>query len=175
MPFVEISGKNVRNLSDFHLKPSAQNNLIFGKNGAGKTSLLEAIYLNSLGRSFKTNSLNNLINEPADSCLVFSRFLDDISQNNHKIGLQRWKGNKQTIKIDEKTISSLAPLALLIPTLAILPDETALIDGGSSLRRKYMDWIMFHVEPRFLLLWKQHQNLLKQRNHLLDPSTIQHH
>ncbi len=167
MPFVEISGKEIRNLQEFHINPSRQNNLFFGKNGAGKTSLLEAIYLNSLGRSFKTSSLNNIINDTAESCFVFSRFYDEQSQTRHKIGLHRQKGNKQTIKLDDKLITSPAPLALLIPALAILPSETLLIDGGPSIRRKYLDWIMFHVEPGFLSLWKQHQNLLKQRNHLL--------
>lgn len=167
MPFVEISGQHIRNLEDFKVSPSPQNNLFFGKNGAGKTSLLESIYLNSLGRSFKTSSLSNVINESSNNCLVFSRYWDETLQSNHKIGLQRWRGNRQTIKLDEKTLQSLSPLAQLIPILAVLPGETLLVDGGSSIRRKYLDWIMFHVEPRFLSYWKQHQNLLKQRNHLL--------
>lgn len=167
MPFVEISGKNIRNLKEFSLLPSDGTNLIYGSNGAGKTSILEAVYLNGLGRSFKTSALSNIINENESSCFVFSRFVEEDKNLNHKIGVERLRGNKQKIKVDGALLGSLAPLAFLIPIITILPTETSLVDNSSSVRRKYLDWIMFHVEPGFFELWKNHQKLLKHRNHLL--------
>jgi DNA replication and repair protein RecF len=174
-PFLELSAKNFRNLKDYNkLVPSSNTNLVLGENGAGKTNFLEAIYLNALGRSFRTSALSNLIRKEASDCLVFSVFsnetqlgLEHPKTGQHKIGLQRLRGNKQKIKIDNEVLPSVAPLARLVPILAIQPTETQLVDGGGALRRKYLDWIMFHVEQNFLQSWKNHQRLLKHRNHLL--------
>ncbi len=175
MPFKEISGKNLRNLEPYKLTPSPAINVIAGKNGAGKTNLLEAIYLNALGRSFRTSATRNLIADDQASCWVFAEYIKKISDVNsgatgpttHKIGVERKKGNYQKININGVRHNSLAELASLAPVLAIQPSETQLIDGGSAIRRKYLDWLMFHVEPSFLNQWRDNQRLLKQRNQLL--------
>jgi len=171
MPFLELSGKNIRNLQDYHIKPSPAVNIITGKNGAGKTNVLEAIYLNALGRSFRTSSARNIIHDKKTSCWVFAEHLhipfESETQIINKIGIERRKDSQQKLSINGIHHKSLADLAVLTPILAIQPSEIQLIDGPSTLRRKYLDWFLFHVEHSFLECWRENQRLLKQRNQLL--------
>lgn len=172
MPFIDLSGKGVRNLREYQIKPSSSVNIVVGKNGAGKTNILEAIYLNALGRSFRTSAVRSLISDKEKACWVFSHY-EKLDSNNSKkqafskIGVERSRVNQQKLSINGEHHKSLAKLAALVPILAIQPSETALIDGPSSTRRKHLDWLMFHVEPQFLEFWRDNQRLLKQRNLLL--------
>lgn len=166
MPFLSISGKNLRNLDEYLIKPSPHVNIFLGKNGAGKTSLLEGIYLNAMGRSFRTSTTRSLINDKEDSCWVFSLYEND-KKTLDKIGIERKKGNHQTLSINGAHHKSLSELAQIAPVLAIQPSETQLIDGASLIRRRHIDWVLFHVEPLFLDCWRNNQKHLKQRNMLL--------
>lgn len=166
MPFLSISGKNLRNLDEYLIKPSPQINIFLGKNGAGKTSLLEGVYLNALGRSFRTSTTRSIINDKEDACWVFSLYENE-KKHTDKIGLERRKGNHQTLSINGTRHKSLSELALIVPIIAIQPSETQLIDGPSLVRRKHIDWVLFHVEPLFLDCWRNNQKLLRQRNILL--------
>jgi len=170
-PFLELSGKNIRNLKEYSISPSPKTNIIIGKNGAGKTNLLEAIYLNTLGRSFRTNTTRSLTKDNENACWVFARHQSGFGEID-KIGIERLKGNQQGISLNGQRQSSLAELAALIPTIIIQPSETHLIDGASQQRRKHLDWVLFHVEPRFLDCWRQNQKQLKQRNQLLRRLSI---
>ena len=62
---------NVRNLSSVQLLPSDKMNVIYGDNGSGKTSLLEAIYLLGFGRSFRSHKLDSIIQNDKEECTVF--------------------------------------------------------------------------------------------------------
>jgi DNA replication and repair protein RecF len=173
MSFVELTGKNVRNLKAYKITPSQYINIFAGKNGAGKTNVLESIYLNALGRSFRTSVTRNLVADNEDNCWVFAHYQSNSNKTGlspaviSKIGVERKKGNQQKLSINGVHHTSLAELALLLPILAIQPTETHLVDGSSSSRRKYLDWLLFHVEPKFLDLWRDNQRILKQRNLLL--------
>lgn len=166
MPLVALSGKNLRNLSEYSINPSPNINIILGKNGAGKTSLLEGVYLNVLGRSFRTSTTRNIINDNSDGCWTFAQY-KNTNNKIDRIGVERKKGNHQSLSINGIHHQSLLHLASIVPTLAIQPSESLLVDGASSYRRKYLDWVLFHVEPSFLECWRNNQKLLKQRNMLL--------
>ncbi len=172
MPLTLISAKNLRNLHDYQLSPNPYNNVFIGKNGAGKTNLLEGIYLNALGRSFRTNLAPQIIQHHQESCLLFSRYKENAqATREHRLGFERNRSNKQAAHVDGEAVANLSQLAAIAPMVLIQPDETELIDGASSNRRKYIDMLMFHVEPSFLPLWRQHQHLLKQRNQLFKSNT----
>lgn len=168
MPFIELTGSGFRNLKSFKIKPSEKINIIYGANGAGKTNLLELIYLNSLGKSFRTSVNRSLIRDTEESCVVFSKYASEQFPGQiDRIGIEKHRHSKQKISINGLKDKTVAELAQIIPVLAIQPDELDLIDGPSSQRRSYLDWLLFHVEQDFYSCWKRNQKLLKQRNHLL--------
>jgi DNA replication and repair protein RecF len=64
-------------------------------------------------------------------------------------------------------LASSSELAGLLPTLLIYPNSYRLLDHGPKIRRQFIDWGLFHVEPSFYSLWKQLNRILKQRNSLI--------
>ena len=73
---VLIEAIDFRNFSCFSIEPSAKFNLIFGANGAGKSSLLEAIYFLSLARSFRTSFNASIISNEKDAATIFGSIKD---------------------------------------------------------------------------------------------------
>jgi DNA replication and repair protein RecF len=153
-----------RNLSAVKLEPVVTGfNYIYGNNGSGKTSLLEAIYYLSLGRSFRSAMLERVIQKTANKLSIFARLS---AQNGQLIslGLERNLDSEIKIRIDGNDVRSIAELAGLLPVQIIDSHCHSLIDAGPVYRRKYLDWGVFYLNNDFLRIWKQFQCALKQRN-----------
>ncbi|NNF96790.1 MAG: AAA family ATPase, partial [Halobacteria archaeon] len=79
MQLSQVDIKGVRNLKAVRLIPASGINLIYGSNASGKTSLLEAIYLLSHGRSFRTSNIRSVINHESNTLQVFAKVLQEES------------------------------------------------------------------------------------------------
>ena len=146
-------------------------NLIQGPNGAGKTSLLEAIYLLGRGRSFRTRHAERLLRAGESSFRVLGR-VGEAYVGVIGVGFDRETGLE--VRIDRRTPRSLAELSLAFPVQVLDPGIHRLVEEGPSLRRRWLDWGVFHVEQGFVELWSDFSLALKQRNAALklgeDPS-----
>ncbi len=158
--------QNVRNLLNISFESSHSINYFCGPNGAGKSSILEAIYLLSCGRSYRTHLSNELINWNSEELIIRAEFSGD-RLGVHQAGLSKVRNKPVRIRLDRKDLKSASQLARSMPVKVIHPDMHELIRGGPSMRRKFIDWGVFHVEREFLWVWKRYQNALKQRNILL--------
>jgi DNA replication and repair protein RecF len=140
--------------------------LISGTNASGKTSLLEAVYMLGRGRSFRTRRLEHLIRRGRERFIVFGE-VDapgaDAPGRRMSLGVE---GSAAGIRarLGGANASSLAELAPLLPVQIIDPEVHRLIEEGPSRRRRFLDWGVFHVEPRFVDDWQRFQQALKQRN-----------
>ncbi|HET6554052.1 MAG TPA: DNA replication/repair protein RecF [Dyella sp.] len=135
-----------------------------GANGAGKTSLLEAAFLLSHGRSFRAGAKDALLQRGAERLSVFAQLRHDDGQS-RRLGLGR-----QGVRWEARVDGQLATLSELVGECAVVcfePGSHALIAGGAEERRRYLDWGVFHVEHEFFLAWRRYQRALKQRNSLL--------
>jgi DNA replication and repair protein RecF len=135
--------------------------LISGANASGKTSLLEAIYVLGRGRSFRTRRLEHLIRTGAERFVVFGEV--DAFGRLVSLGVEGSAAGVRA-KLAGAKVSSLAQLAPLLPVQIIDPEIHRLIEEGPSRRRRFVDWGVFHVEPRFVDDWQRFQQALKQRN-----------
>lgn len=163
--------QNLRNLEGVDIHPSAQVNLIFGENGSGKTSLLEAINLLALGRSFRSHKHKPLIRHLQNSFTVFGRVhADDNSEI--PIGINRTLDGDVSFKANGTLVASAADLAAYLPVQVINSDTFLLLEGSPKVRRQFIDWLVFHVEPKFFPTWKAIQRCLKHRNSLLRRDRI---
>ncbi len=163
MPLRSLAIKHLRNLRDVNIALGERFNIISGLNGSGKTSLLEAIHILSLGRSFRSRSADPLIHYDNDSFSVFSR-LDTSEGSNLPLGIERRRNGQLSIRLDAEPVQSIAKLAELLPLQLINPDSYHLLEAGPKYRRQFLDWGVFHVEHQFFSDWQRFQKLLRQRN-----------
>lgn len=137
-------------------------NLLYGANGAGKTSILEALVVLSRGRSFRTTQAAELIGPEDETFRVFA-VVQDHRGHEHRLGLERsgkrWRGRK-----DGEDLSQISQLTRSLPLTLMEPDSHLLVSGHPEVRRRYVDWGMFHVEHEFLGVWRRYSKALKQRN-----------
>lgn len=136
-------------------------NLISGANASGKTSLLESIFFLGRGRSFRTASNETLIRKGQTGFLLASRVGDGAVQR--PVGV-RYTREGFEARAGGEPVRSLAELATIFPVQAIDPEVHRLVEEGPQERRRFLDWGVFHVEPRFVDSWRRYQRALKQRN-----------
>jgi len=162
MPIESLSIDGFRNIEPVHLKFSSRFNLFIGENAAGKTSLLEALYVLSRGRSFRSRYLDKLVQRDAASFQLLARLAAN-GDRTIPVGMQRSAG-RLVCRVDGQAVKRLSDMASLIPVQWVGGNLHALIDDGPATRRQMIDWGLFHVKPDYIVVWKQFQNLLKQRN-----------
>lgn len=171
MSLSRISVTGIRNLQPVTLTPSPRINILHGDNGSGKTSFLEAIHLLGMARSFRSTRLNPVIGHEQTSCTVFGQVQLDAQQSS-ALGISRDRSGEVRIRINGQSVRSAAELADALPLQLINPDSFRLLEGPPKLRRQFLDWGVFHVEPRFLPAWQRLQQALRQRNSWLRRGTL---
>ena len=165
MSLTRLNVKHVRNLQDVQILPSPGLNLIVGDNASGKTSLLEAIYLLGMGRSFRSINIKHVIQQEAGSLVVFGSVenTSSVSSQDINLGIEKQK-DKTRIKVGGEWVKNTSSLVMHLPLQLITPDSHKLIEQGPRYRRQFMDWGVFHVEHKFHETWSRFQKALKQRN-----------
>ncbi len=166
MRIEELQIEGFRNIAKARLDLAAGFNALAGRNGAGKTSVLEAIYALGYGRSFRSRLTEPLIRQGEQEYLVFAKGRS-ADGNEHRFGLSKDLQSLTRIHIDGQPAQSLGELARLFPVLEIDAASFELVDGGPAGRRAYLDWGVFHVEQQSSALWSRFRRVLQQRNSLL--------
>ena len=166
MELSKLQINDVRNLQQIKLQGLGRVNLFFGANGAGKTSILEAIHLLGMARSFRGKSVKPLIAHDKPHCTVYGS-ISSGSSGSLALGVQRSVAGGVQIKIAGKPVRSAAQLVEYLPLQTINADSFDLLTGAPQARRQYLDWGVFHVEQRFFTQWQRFQRCIKQRNNLL--------
>ena len=165
MALSQLNIDHVRNLDQVRLVGLERVNVFYGRNGSGKTSILEAIHLLGMARSFRGNSVKSLISHGEPSCTVYG--LTD-----QPLGVQRTRAGEALIKVGGAVVRTAAELAEQLPLQVITAESFGLLTGAPGARRQFLDWGVFHVEQRFFGQWQRFQRCIKQRNNLLRRDTI---
>lgn len=147
---------------DIELSP--QINVVEGKNASGKTSILEAIFLLSRGRSFRTPHLETALRQGDEEFCLAARIANRASIVD--VSLKRRNGLLQPT-VAGNSAATLRQLAALFPVQLLDGQANLLIQGGAKYRRQFLDWGAFHVERLFHETWQKYHRALKQRNVLL--------
>ena len=152
---------NFRSLSDFSIN-LPQKLLIKGKTGSGKTSVLEACFVLSSGRSFKTYDIKDCISKDAQNFYIESVF-DDFEGYSRKvsIGYDR-KGNKRII-IDGN-ISSRKDLMNIAYPVVHSPDDMFIITGSPKFRRDFIDRICFIEDKSYFDDMSEYIRFIRNKN-----------
>ncbi|GIU05665.1 DNA replication/repair protein RecF [Shewanella glacialipiscicola] len=165
MSLTRLNIEAFRNIQSAQLMPAPGINLIYGQNGSGKTSILEAIYFLGMGRSFRSHLSQRVINNDDDKLTLFATL--NLVRGDSKIGLRRFRSGETEVKIDGEKVKRLSTLAETLPIQVITPESFSLLFEGPKSRRQFIDWGAFHADPQFYTAWVNVRRVLKQRNQLL--------
>jgi DNA replication and repair protein RecF len=135
-------------------------NLLIGENGSGKTSVLEAAYLLSHGRSFRTSAREALVRHGAEGYSVYGEVAT--AGSTARVGIAR-SGRRLEARLDGTGVA-IGELVRHAAVLCFEPGSHELVAGSSDERRRFLDWGVFHVEHEFLAVWRRYHRALKQRN-----------
>ncbi|MGB0732510.1 MAG: DNA replication/repair protein RecF [Pontibacterium sp.] len=161
----------VRNLNQQQLNPTDHINIFTGPNGSGKTSLLEAVHILGMARSFRTNKLRHVIKSDEDTATIFAEIDPHGSGFAQPLGVEKRAEDSARIRYAGDDID-LSTLAELLPLQVIDSTTFDLLDGSPKVRRQYIDWGAFHAEKSFISVWRAFNRVLKQRNSLLKYGKI---
>ena len=146
-------------LADIDLSPGI--NLLVGENGAGKTAILEAVFLLARGRSFRTTHSKQLIRHNASELIVRGEV--ECAQLVHRLARAKSRSGETRARIDGEAALKQSRFAELIPLQTLLPGIADLVLDGPSIRREFVDWGLFHVEHQYLDLTRRYRKALAQR------------
>ena len=164
MSLQKLAIENLRNIKKTEIVPVPGLNLIYGANAAGKTSILEAIHVLATARSFRSLHIEQVISHDCDSLLVTG--LQQSDRGLDRIGVKRSK-NEIRLRLNGEDINKTSILAQILPLQIINPEAHRLLEQGPKVRRKMLDWGVFHVEQKFAEIWRIYNRILKQRNSAL--------
>lgn len=157
-----LNYKNITSLS-FDFDPKI--NCFVGKNGVGKTNILDAIYHLAYGKSYFNPLATQNIKHNEDFFLIDAIF--DKDKKEEKIACSLKRGQKKTIKRNNKVYEKLSEHIGFIPLVIISPSDTDLIIEGSETRRKFIDSVISTLDNTYLNELIRYQKLIAQRNALL--------
>lgn len=143
-----------------------KSNLIVGPNAVGKTTLLEAIYLGSTGRSFRTHHLNEMIHWKAERFRLVMAFEKcDIGQF---VSVNYGKNAQEnSVYYNRTRLSGMRALHSTVPCITMHPKDVMIIRGGPSERRQFLDELIGQLDPLYHHHLNRYQGTLKQRNAVL--------
>ena len=161
MPIQRFTAQDFRCLRSADLEADPHYNLIYGANASGKTSVLEAIGYLGRGKSFRGAGTNDLIRHGEREFVLFGTVED--GGRSVKVGVRNSSEGLE-VRVDGESGGGSAALASALPLQIIDPDVHNLVAGAPEERRRYLDWIAFHVEHGYLESWRRFRRALKQRN-----------
>jgi DNA replication and repair protein RecF len=157
-----ITIEGVRNLAQAQVTLPAGATALFGANGSGKTSFLEAIHLLGVGRSFRTHQSKPVIQH----CMAHCRVVGEVQRGGRTtvMGLEKHRDGGVKARVCGKNVPSLSELALHLPLVLLDTEGLGIVTGPPEGRRRLLDGTLFHVEQGFLSHWKRYALAVRQRN-----------
>ena len=154
---------NFRNLIDGSVKFFPKLNLFFGKNGQGKTSLLEAVYFNATGKSFRTSKANEMMKYGVKRTGVYIVYRDNIGEKTLTV---KFNDNKKEYYYNNKKVPYDEFYGKL-NVVTYIPEDIVLITGSPSIRRTFFDGEIAQTNSEYFQDLKNYNKLLKIRNKYL--------
>lgn len=164
----QLSIENFRNITSMSLSLGSGVTAFTGKNGAGKTSVLDSIHFLGTGKLFSTHRFDNVIRRDAGAVQVVGRLA---GPSKIVIGVRRGREGGGEARIAGVSVKTLSELAKALPLVVINADALNVVREGPDGRRKFIDAFVFHVEQSFADSSRRYAYALKQRNALLRERT----
>ena len=167
MQIEELKLKNFRNYRELTLCPHPGVNLFFGRNGSGKTNLLEAIHYCSLGRSHRTTNDVNVVKNNESFALSSVSILNSLGHRKIDVRFHPDEVQKKTILMDDKKIARFSDMMGCLCCVIFSPEDLGLIKEGPSQRRRYLDMMISQISRPYFVALQQYRTGMEQRNAMI--------
>ena len=164
MQIEELKLKNFRNYRELTLCPHPGVNLFFGRNGSGKTNLLEAVHYCSLGRSHRITNDANVVKSGEAFALSSVSIQNMLGKREIDVRFHPDEIQKKTILIDQKKITRFSDMMGCLRCVIFSPEDLGLIKEGPSLRRRYLDMMISQINRGYFIALQQYRTGMDQRN-----------
>jgi DNA replication and repair protein RecF len=168
----KISLFNYKNFSEATFEFDSKINCFVGKNGIGKTNILDAIYHLANGKSYFNPLAVQNIKHNEEFFVVDGEF--EKSNRSEQIVCSLKKGQKKILKRNGKLYEKFSDHVGFIPLVIISPADRDLIIEGSETRRKFIDSVISQLDNNYLQQLIQYQKTVAQRNALLKYFALNH-
>lgn len=164
MRVTHLSLTDFRNYRTAEVPFAAGANLFVGRNGQGKTNLVESLgYLSTLG-SHRVSSDQAMIRKDADAAIVRARIQHDGREILVEVQLNRSSPNRAQVN---RAAIKPRELPRYFSSVLFAPEDLALVRGEPGIRRRFLDQLLIQRNPRFSAVIADYERVLKQRNTLL--------
>ncbi|MCW8945793.1 MAG: DNA replication/repair protein RecF [Sedimenticola sp.] len=154
---------NLRNISTSEVDLSDKFNFITGRNGSGKSTVLEAIYMLARARSYRSNRFSSIVQYGQNSINIFA---ESNHIHSYRIGINK-TATSTLIKVNGALVKRVSEIAQITPLQIITPMSHEILERGPEYRKRFIEWGVFHVEHSYFETYKRFYKILKQRNVLL--------
>ena len=168
----KISLFNYKNFSEASFEFDSKINCFVGKNGIGKTNVLDAIYHLAYGKSYFNPLAVQNIKHNEEFFVIEGEF--EKAERNEQIVSSFKKGQKKILKRNGKPYEKFSDHIGFIPLVIISPADNDLIIEGSETRRKFIDSVISQLDSSYLQELIQYQKIISQRNALLKYFALNH-
>lgn len=166
MILTRLAARNFRNLVEAPIEFHPRTNLIVGRNGQGKTNLLEAIYFLATTKSFRTPRLPSVVRHGESSVFVAGVLQRSDVFRTISVGLEIGETRRRVLQINEERV----PLSRYVAAMSVFAFSSArlaIISGPPEERRRFLDRGIASIDPAYLDSLNRYARILKQRNALL--------
>jgi len=154
---------NFRNYEKKEIKLYENINVFYGDNAQGKTNIIEAIFLSSIGKSFRTNKEKELIKFNEENAIVEINFKKSDRDGKIKIEI----GDKKQVYLNGIKLKKLSELLGNINIVIFNPDDINILKGGPENRRKFLNIMISQLRPNYMHVLTLYNKTLEQRNNYL--------
>ncbi len=169
----QIELEHFRNYEHLHLFPHERINLFFGRNGSGKTNLLEAIHYCALGKSHRISQDSYAVmnGERSGSCALSVQ--GKWTRNNITVTLLPGESAVKSVCIDQKKVKKLSEMMGVLRCVMFSPEDLNLIREGPAARRRFLDMMISQLSRPYFIALQQYRIAMEQRNAILRISRIE--
>lgn len=161
-----LSLLNYKNIEQAELTLSPNVNCFIGRNGMGKTNVLDAVYFLSFGKSSHALTDAQCVRHEADFLMIQGKYLNAVGEK-ESIGCSLKRGQRKRMRRNDKDYKRLSEHVGVVPLIMISPSDSLLITGGNEERRRLLDVVLSQLSSTYLEALMRYNKTLQQRNALL--------
>lgn len=161
----KLNLKNFRNYTEQELEFADGVNIIFGDNAQGKTNILEAVYMFSMGKSVRARKDAELIRHGCDDAEISMNFCGSKREENAEIKI--FKNRRKLISVNDVPLRRNSELVGHFPVIYFGPEYLSLVKEGPKQRRKSIDVLISQLRPRYFSALSDLKKIVESKNALL--------